>query len=423
MKVIHLSTNDIRGGAARAAYRLHRGLHLLGLDSHMLVKSKSSDDPKIAAFMPPRNLARRIRRNWRQIQISVDRSRYRVSRPVGSEDFSDDRSEHGSALCRQLPHCDLINLHWVAEFLDYQSLFAGSFTRVPLVWTLHDMCPFTGGCHYDHGCGKYMEQCGTCPQLGSSDPDDLSAKIWQRKHKTFKQFEPWRLHIVTPSRWLAAEVERSTLLGKFSISVIPYGLDTHVFAPRNSAVFREIFNVPQHAKVILFAAGSTQNPRKGWHFLVEALTHIAQHDRDIYLFSLGKNSPAFSSPFTHIYLGHIDNDRFLSFAYSAADLFVAPSLQDNLPNTVMEAMSCGTPVVGFSVGGIPDMVRHGVTGLLAPLRDVEALAKAISHLLENDAMRAEMSSQCRRIANEEYSLEVQASHYLSLYEEVTKGVL
>jgi glycosyltransferase involved in cell wall biosynthesis len=167
----------------------------------------------------------------------------------------------------------------------------------------------------------------------------------------------------------------------------------------------------------LFVAGSTNNWRKGFVFLAEALAELTELS-NLFLVSLGAGKPALNSHIDHLHLGYADNDRLLSFAYSAADVFVISSVQDNFPNTVLEALACGTPVVGFSVGGIPEMVRSGVTGLLAPPGDERALAGAISHLLENDATRAEMSSNCRLIAVEEYSLEVQAKRYIELYRSI-----
>ncbi len=282
------------------------------------------------------------------------------------------------------------------------------------------MNPFTGGCHYDEDCGRFVECCGECPQLGSKDVHDLSRQIWRRKRNIFQRLEPEALHIVTPSLWLAEEAKRSSLLGRFSSSVIPNGLDTDSFSARDPSIARAVLEVPENAKVVLFVAGSTDNWRKGFVFLANALSELPELP-DLFLVSLGGGKPALNSRINHLHLGYADNDRLLSFAYSAADVFVISSVQDNFPNTVLEALACGTPVVGFSVGGIPEMVRSGVTGLLAPPGDERALAGAISHLLENDATRAEMSANCRRIATEEYSLEIQANRYIELYEDLIKG--
>jgi glycosyltransferase involved in cell wall biosynthesis len=420
MKILHLSTNDTRGGAARAAYRLHCGLFGQGYDSFMFVAHCGSGDRSVTAFSPPMDLRSRLRRVLQRELIWRDFVRYQSSRPPGYDYFTDDRSEHGAALVGQLPVCEVINLHWIAGFIDYRFFFSRVPNHIPIVWTFHDMNPFTGGCHYDEGCGRFVECCGGCPQLDSKDLHDLSGQIWRRKRKIFQQIEPDRLHIVTPSLWLAEEAKRSSLLGRFSSSVIPNGLDTDIFSPRDPSIARAVLELPQSARVVLFVAGSTENWRKGFVFLVEALSALTELP-NLFLVSLGGGKPALNSHIDHLHLGYAENDRLLSFAYSAADVFVISSLQDNFPNTVLEALACGTPVVGFSVGGIPEMVRSGVTGLLAPPGDERALAGAITYLLENEATRAEMSANCRRIATEEYSLQIQAKRYIKLYETLVNG--
>ena len=415
MRILHVNTVDSVGGAGRAAYRLHVGLRRLGYDSSMFVAHRYSDDPAVTAFKPPMDLPSRLGRLIRREWIARSFARYRTSRPAGYELFSDNRSQYGADLLDQLPPCDVINLHWIAGFVDYHSYFARVPQHTPVVWTLHDMNAFTGGCHYDHGCGRYTDKCGACPQLGSRDAADLSRRVWQRKREIFEQIEPGRLHIVTPSRWLAKEAERSTLFGRFPISVIPNSLDTHVFSPRDRCIARAALEVPQEARVVLFVADSTGNQRKGFALLAQALAGLGDLT-DLYLISLGSGEPTIGAQIPHLHLGHIGNDRLLSLVYSAADLLVIPSLQDNLPNTVLESLTCGTPVVGFAVGGIPDMVHPGVTGLLAPSQDMTALRAAIVDLLQDPAERAKMSANCRRIAVKEYSLEMQAQRYVELYE-------
>jgi len=386
----------------------------------MIVAHRGSDDPTVTSYVPPMDFPSGLRRVLRRVRIWRDYRRYESSRPSCHDSFNDSRSEYGVTLLQQLPSCDLINLHWIAGFVDYGSFFARVPNRIPTVWTFHDMNPFTGGCHYDEGCGRFVECCGGCPQLGSKDLHDLSRQIWRRKRNIFQQIEPDRLHIVTPSLWLTEEAKRSSLLGRFSSSVIPNGLDTDIFSPRDPSMARAVLDLPQSARVVLFVAGSMDNWRKGFVFLAEALSELTELP-NLFLVSLGGGKPALNFHIDHLHLGYADNDRLLSFAYSAADVFVISSVQDNFPNTVLEALACGTPVVGFSVGGIPEMVRSGVTGLLAPPGDERALAAAISHLLENDVTRAEMSTNCRRIATEEYSLEIQANRYIKLYEALSNG--
>jgi glycosyltransferase involved in cell wall biosynthesis len=277
------------------------------------------------------------------------------------------------------------------------------------------MNAFTGGCHYDHGCGRFTERCGRCPQLGSSDDNDLSRSVWERKKAAFADVDRSTLVLVGDSYWLAHEARRSALLGRFRVETIHYGLDTVLFAPRDQQCSRSVLNVPQDAKVLLFAAHGLNNRRKGLSLLAEALSDW-DGAAGLFLLSLGRGSPAIEVQVPHRHLGYINDDRLLSFAYSAADVFAIPSLQEAFGQTALEAMACGTPVVGFDVGGIPDMVQEGVTGLLAPVGHVAALRDAIAELLERPESRARMSLNCRRIAVEHHALAVQARRYVELYQ-------
>jgi len=412
MRVVHLNAHDIAGGAARAAYRLHTGLCRIGQDSSMFVRHRAADDPDVSVFRPRMDLLNRARRRLRRIVINRDFSRHLSTRPNGLAPFSDDRTQHANQIASQLPESDIVNLHWVSGFVDISAFMAS--TSMPLVWTLHDMNLFTGGCHYDEGCGRYAGSCGACPQLGSSEEADLSRQVWLRKHAAFEAIPRNRLHLVAPSEWLAAALTRSSLLGEFPASIIPNGVDTEVFAPRDRGALREAFGIPQDKTVVLFVAPWTSVRRKGFRFLLQALNMI-RREENLLLVSVGRGKVDDRLSVPHLHLGSIQRERVLAMVYSLADLFVIPSLHDNLPNTVLESTACGTPVVGFDTGGIPDMVRPGITGLLAPVGDAHALGDAIAELLQDPIMRATMSSNCRRIAVDEYSLEVQARQYLELY--------
>lgn len=423
MKVVHVNSYDCNGGAARAAYRLHQGLRGLGVDSWMFVVHKDSDDPFVVAYDPPMNFKTRLGRAWRRKTMARDINRYRDSAPGIADpgdirgNFSDDRTAYGSDPWSKLPENHVIQLHWVVGFVDYRNFFSSIPAGKPVVWTLHDMVVFTGGCHWDYGCGKFVEQCGACPQLGSHSPFDLTRRVWQRKHEGFSYPKANQLQIVTPSRWLQTEVQRSSLLSRFPSTVIPYGLDTEVFAPRDRRVAREILRIPLDAKVILFLADAVHNPRKGFDLLTQALAD-ARADNDVFLLSMGLTDLPEFKDLPHMHIEHRRDDAFLSSVYSAADIFVAPSRQDNLPCVVLEAIACGIPVAGFAVGGILDAVRPGVTGSLARPGDIAELRHIIQQLLQSKEKRAEMSVNCRRIALLEYSLQTQAKRYLELYEEM-----
>jgi glycosyltransferase involved in cell wall biosynthesis len=237
----------------------------------------------------------------------------------------------------------------------------------------------------------------------------------------FSRLEPERLHVVVLNRWMAETVGRNPLLGKFPVTVIPNGVDTSTFVPLGIDKARHSLGIPQEARVVLFVADYITNRRKGFSLLVQALNAATEAD-NLFLLSLGHGKPSLSSRIPHLHLGHSVDDRRLALAYSAADVYVIPSLQDNQPNTVLEAMACGTPVVGFNVGGIPDMVRSGITGLLAPAGDVDGLLGAIREILRCPARRATMGANCRRIVMEEYRLNEQVRSYAQVYETVLKEV-
>jgi glycosyltransferase involved in cell wall biosynthesis len=415
VRILHINTFDCVGGAARSANRLHEGLRVLGADSRMYVLNKTSYDPSVLIYEPPLNFSTRVPRIARREILVRSLRRYENLAPHGLGNFSDDRAVYARDPWRRIPEHDVINLHWVVGFVDYTAFFASLCTGTPVVWTLHDMAPFTGGCHWNQGCLKFLERCGACPQLGSLKDSDWTRRVWQRKMKSLAELPSEQLHIVTPSKWLQEERKQSSLFSRFSGSVIPYGLDTDLFAPRDPRTARDVLGVPLDAKIVLFLADGVNIPRKGFHILAEALTGI-DTGKKVILLSLGPGALPVSNTFAHIHIGPIQNDRFLSFVYSAADVFVASSLHDNLPNTILESFASGTPVVAFDVGGIPDAVRPGVTGLLAKPGDSASLRVAIENLLSNDDRRREMSSNCRRIAVQEYSLKIQAQRYIELYQ-------
>ncbi len=382
----------------------------------MLVAAKGGDDPAVVQFKAPRDFPGLVWRRLRRERIGRDFRRYQTSRPAGYDLFSDDRSEYGSTLLAQIPECDVVNLHWVSGLVDYEAFFSRIPASKPVVWTLHDMNPFTGGCHYDMACGHFAARCQACPQLGSTRERDLASRIWRRKQRIFSRVPASRLHIVAPSRWLAEEAGRSSLFRNFPISVVPYGLDLEDFAPRDQGGVRSLLGIPADARVALFVADGLDQRRKGFALLIEALNYCAGAVPGLMLVSLGHHLPQVNVSLPWMHLGSINNDRFLSMVYSAADVFVICSLQDNLPNTVLEAMACGTPVIGVGVGGVAEMVRNGLNGLAVPRADAGALSAAIQDLMGGTEKRRGMKAACRRIAIDEYPLELQARRYVQIYE-------
>jgi glycosyltransferase involved in cell wall biosynthesis len=420
LRTLQISSTDYMGGASRSAWRLHEGLRRLGCESRMFVETKLRSDADVKRYQPSTAPFERLARTVRGVRLERALKKYSRSLPFERTLFADDRTRWGADPVGQIPKSDLIQLHWVGGFLDYGAFFRWLPKTMPLVFTLHDMANFTGGCCFDLECGKFTKGCGACPQLGSRDANDLSRQVWRRKQKYFGGLAPERVRVVAPCAWMANEAKRSELLGRFGCSVIPYGLDLEVFRPRECRVARDVLGIPFDAAVVLFLADNINQYRKGPHVLARALEQL-EATREVFLLSLGKDPIPELSRFRHAHFDDITNDRTLSFVYSAADLFVLPSLGDNLPNTGLEAIACGTPVVAFETGGVPEMVRPGVTGLLAPKGDAAKLKEAMVRLLGDPGLRAEMSANCRKIASAEYDLAIQARRYVEIYEELYPG--
>jgi glycosyltransferase involved in cell wall biosynthesis len=386
----------------------------------MMVLSRESADPTVTEFDPPRDPLTRVRRGLRRRLL--ERAGKRISsRPPGLGYFTDDRSQHGADVFRQLPPTDVLNLHWVDGFIDFKAFFRKRPRGLPIVWTLHGMNPVTGGCHHAGDCIRFHAQCGACPELRSIDEGDISRQIWRRKREAYDSISTERMTFVTPSRWLAGKVKESSLGKRFRLEVIPNGVNTEIFRPHGRQVAREALGLAPDAKIVLFASYSSKDSYKGFPTLLDALPKVRVTPELVGLTAgFGEPEPGQKCPIPITSLGFIKSEEQMSLVYCAADLFVLPSFQDNFPNAALEALACGIPTVASHVGGIPEIIRDGQTGLTVAPGDSEALARAMDELLAAPARRAAMSLECRRIAVEEYSLEIQAERYTRVYEDLLK---
>ncbi len=410
MKVLQLLMHE-NSGAGRAAIRLHNQLRKDSLDSVVMVLQKSSD---ISSVLVPNKWSKLCK----QIQLLIINKF--ISQLGLKKDDTFSINFTPSLIIKDIKKTNpsLINLHWIGwEFLQIEDL--KSFD-VPLVWTLHDMWAFTGGCHYSGECNLYTKSCGTCPQLHSNNDWDLSRWVWQRKKKAWKEIN---LTIVTPSKWLAECASKSTLCKDLRIEVIPNGLDTQIYKPVDRKQARKLLGLPLDKQIILFGAiSATSAPRKGFQLLKPALQKLSQDpnlDR-IELVIFGSSQP--SNPpnlgFKVNYLGQLNDDIALALVYAAADVFVAPSLEDNLPNTVIEALACGTPCVSFKIGGMSDMIEHKQNGYLAQPFDISDLADGIAWVLTDGERHQKLGDRAREKVEQEFTLELQANRYAMLYQEL-----
>jgi len=313
---------------------------------------------------------------------------------------------------------DIINLHWICNgYLQIESI---AKFKQPLVWTLHDMWPFTGGCDYTRDCEKYKESCGSCPQLGSDRSWDLSRWIWQRKAQAWKNTD---LTLVATTSWMADCARSSSLFNDRRIEVIPLGLDTDKYKPYNRQFAREVLNLPQDKQLVLFGAiNGTGDRRKGFHLLQPALQRLStagwQDQIELVVFGASQPEAAIDLGLKAHYMGRLNDDLSLALVYSAADVMVVPSVQEAFGQTASEAIACGTPVVAFNATGLKDVVDHQQTGYLATPFEIEDLAKGIAWVLEDRERHRKLQLQSRQKSLHEFTLENQAQKYLSLYKEI-----
>lgn len=335
--------------------------------------------------------------------------------------FSFSLANFGSNLANHpvVRQADVLHLHWINQgFLSLQNIRQLADLGKPIVWTLHDMWAFTGGCHYSGSCTNYLQACGNCPFLRRPGPNDLSHRVWHRK----KQELPANMHFVTCSEWLAERARASALLRDYTIVSIPNPIDTTAFAPSSAEErlqFRRQHGIGEASLLVLFVAVKVQDERKGFRFLQQALSELkAKHsDLNLELLVLGhsRQEDMAALPYPAHLLGMVNDVKQLAKIYGAADVFAIPSLEDNLPNTVMEALACGTPVVGFETGGIPEMVEHRQNGFIAAQGDSAGLAAGIAWVGEN---REPLREAARKKAMQAYTNTVVAQRYLALYRQL-----
>jgi glycosyltransferase involved in cell wall biosynthesis len=283
------------------------------------------------------------------------------------------------------------------------------------------MWAFTGGCHYNSGCDKFINYCLNCPSLLFKSDNDLSNKIFNKKRELFKNLN---LTIITCSNWLAQEASKSRLLSGKKIIAIPNPLDADLFKPINKIKAKEYFKLSLNKKFVLIGAMNLKDERKGFRYLIDGLNIIRnlkiKNKLEIELIVFGKlnESTLNKISFKIHQLGKLKNENEIVMAYNVADVYVAPSIEDNLPNTVMESMACGVPVVAFNVGGIPDMVDNGINGFLAKLKSSEELAKSIELILSDDELHKSFSLAAREKVIKEFDQTIIAEKYLEVYKSI-----
>ena len=417
MNVVHINSFDRGGGAAIAVKRINDALINSGVNSKVLVQKKSGKEENISEassnFLSKINYLFRFTFDESYIRLLTKQERGRFSNSAVGVDITN------HSLVRD---ADVINFHWInGGFLSINSLQKLKRMNKPIVWTLHDMWAFTGGCHYSLECEKYLIECAQCPSLRFHGKKDISNKIFNYKKKLYSDFN---LSIVTCSKWLSDEVRRSDLLKDKNVFVIPNPLNTEMFNPGNKNDSREKLKLDKEKFILLIGAMNLKDKRKGFAYLISALKYISdnfnEQSRNIELVTFGKpNKEDFDDlPYKIHQLGVIKGEKTLIDLYRASDIYIAPSIQDNLPNTVAESITCGTPVVAFRIGGMPDMIEHMKNGYLAEVKSYKDLANGIITLMRETELREEMKMKCREKAVRLFDETGAANSYLKVYENI-----
>ena len=414
MKILIVSMSDIQGGAARAAYRLHKSLLVQNIDSQMLVQDKSSDDFTVISE------EKKIRKYFNKLRPVIESLPTRFYKNKTKTLFSSSWLGFSNIVDKiNEISPDVVHLHWICGGM--MTIENIARIKAPIVWSLHDNWAFTGGCHVMWECEKYKEGCGACPRLGSDKEKDLSRKIFKRKQKVFNLKKD--MTIVGLSKWLNQCSKSSTLLKDKKHVNLPNPIDTTIFKPFDKEKSRELWSLPKDKKLVLFGANSaTSDINKGFKELSNAMRKLDYKSIEFVVF--GSSEPKKSQNFgfkTH-YLGHLHDDVSLVTLYSAVDVMIVPSLQENLSNVIMESLACGTPAVGFDIGGNNDMIEHQKNGYLAKAFDATDLAYGIEWVLNSENYE-ELCQNARGKVLREFDSVMVAKEYIEMYATILEGRL
>ncbi len=403
MNIVQINQSDVLGGAGIACYRLHQGLLKQGIESHLLVGTLTVENERISAIS-------------RKIKLENQLSRI--------------NSFLGLNYLNIISSFDIVknSFYQSADILIFHNLHTGYFNYLalskltkekPAILVLHDMWAFTGHCSYSYDCEKWQSGCGKCPypEIPPKIKRDNTAIEWKLKNWVYTNSN---LTIICPSQWLTNEAIKS-ILNRFNIHHIPHGINLESYQPLDKEKCRFLLGIPNDKKVLLFVSQRFNDERKGGDLLIQSLAKLPPSLKEnTLLLILGNETEKVSQlvDIPNINLGYVSNDRLKSIAYSASDLFLFPTRADNLPLVLQESMACGTPIISFDVGGVSDLVRHNITGYLAKNENITEFTEGIIKLLEDDQLRAKLSSNCREIALNEYDLDLQVKRYLEIVEKI-----
>lgn len=413
MRVLIVNTSEKTGGAAVAARRLMEALNNNGVKAKMLVRDKETQQITVAEL--PGKLRQRWNFLWERwcLFFHLGFSRRHL--------FELDQANTGQDIT-QLPEfreADVIHLSWINQgMLSLKGIRNILRSGKAVVWTMHDLWPAAAICHYARGCMAFKTECRRCqllPRGGAAR--DLANRVWHKKQAIYHNSG---LHFVACSRWLEDQARQSGLLHNLFVTNIPNPIDTHVFCPKDKAAARHALGLPAEGRLMLFVSQRVTDERKGIAYFIEALNLLMErcpdmkNDTSVVILGGHAEEVAPSLPIKAYPLGYVNDDRQIAEVYNAADVFVLPSLEDNLPNTIMEALACGVPCVGFKVGGIPEMIDHRQNGYVAQPKNAADLAEGIRWVLceaNGDNLRA---AALHKVASR-YSQRIVALQYIEVY--------
>ena len=407
MKLIITNKHDGGGGASRAAASWHKSMISAGVDSYLLVENSTSPNPRTIS---PNGKIRKIY-NYFKTHFDVNYLSWKYSQrdkfPWGLNILPTGMHKEINLL-----KPDLVNLHWISQ--STIALDEISKISAPLVWTMHDMWALTGGCHYSYGCDKFLAHCGTCPQLKSRKEKDLSHRIFDKK---INLVQKKRIDIIASSQWLGRCFKSSPIYKDMNIHIIPNPIDLDTFKPIKKNLARSILNLAPDKKIILFMAFSaTSDTRKGAQFIPAMLEELenSYHADDLELVIVGASfdDGKIKTKFKKHFLGNVTDDWSLALLYSSCDAMISPSKEENLSLAVTESLACGTPVVAFNIGGMPDLITHKHSGYLAKPFDPIDLAHGLKFTLESH----DMPDNARKYVLANYHRDVVTKAALKVFE-------
>lgn len=401
MKIAHINLFDIQGGAARIAWNLTEKMSQAGHDVRIFAQRTTIDDPRIIPFNIPQTEEQNT-----LLKRQTEKRLFDLYSKALIEIFSHDFFQQA----------DIVHLHCInAGYFSY--LLLPFLTGKSLIWTMHDTLAFTGNCLHTDYCDRWQNtNCNDCPLDGNVEGEKLNRELVQFIKGDICSIS--KFTVVCPSVWIKSKIEKS-ILGKQDVQFIPNGIDTKVFYPRDRKTVRSIHGLPQDTKIIMFAAhGGFNTHLKGGKLLIQALRKIYYWYPDLVLLNIGSsdNSVFDDLPIKRIDWPYITDPHKLADFYAASDLFISPSLAENLSLVICEASACGTPVVAFNVGGNREIIRHQQTGYLARAGDVEGLAAGICFMLDDDSFRHQAGELASKWIFDNFMLDKMTDNYMELYE-------